>query len=231
MIKILVIEDDENLRTGMLALLEAEQFQAFGAENGRVGLELVRQHLPDVIICDIMMPDLDGYGTLQALKQDPVMAQIPFIFLTALTDRVDMRQGMELGADDFLTKPYRIDELLNAVASVLGKQAIRQKNTTSERDRAKSIQQQLQALQEISATKDDLLEKLLDDLAAPISTITMTIELLESAPTEPRRQVYLKSLREEFNRQVELINQVAELKKLLTPDNIKLLRQLPLLKR
>ena len=98
MTKILVIEDEEALRVNLQVLLEAEDFQSVGAPNGRSGVELAREHLPDLILCDVMMPELDGYGVLAELRQDPVTATIPFIFLTARADKPALRQGMELAA-------------------------------------------------------------------------------------------------------------------------------------
>jgi two-component system, sensor histidine kinase and response regulator len=123
MTRILVIEDEEALRLNLQALLEAEDYQSLGAANGRSGVELAREHLPDLILCDVMMPELDGYGVLAELHQDPVTATIPFIFLTAKADKLALRQGMELGADDYLTKPFTIDEVLKAVTTRLEKRA------------------------------------------------------------------------------------------------------------
>ena len=123
MTKILVIEDEEALRVNLQALLEAEDFQALGAADGRSGVDLAREQLPDLILCDVMMPELDGYGVLAELRQDPVTATIPFIFLTAKADKPALRQGMELGADDYLTKPFTIDEVLKAITTRLEKQA------------------------------------------------------------------------------------------------------------
>lgn len=119
---ILVIEDEEIVRANILELLESESFKAIGAENGREGVELASLHLPDLIISDVMMPELDGYGVLKALRATPETARIPFIFLTAKADRWDWRQGMELGADDYLTKPCTPDELLRAIATRLERQ-------------------------------------------------------------------------------------------------------------
>jgi two-component system, sensor histidine kinase and response regulator len=93
-----------------------------GAENGRIGLRLAREHLPNLIISDVMMPELDGYGVLEELRKDPVLATIPFIFLTARAERSDLRQGMDLGADDYLTKPFTRGDLLKAIEVRLAKQ-------------------------------------------------------------------------------------------------------------
>lgn len=123
MTKILVIEDEELVRDNLVELLDDENFEVIAAENGSVGVELARQKLPDLIVCDVMMPGLDGRGVLKQLRSDPQTARIPFIFLTAKATNADLRAGMELGADDYLTKPYKGDELLRAIAARLEKQA------------------------------------------------------------------------------------------------------------
>lgn len=128
MATILVIEDEETIRENLIELLEVEDFETLGAENGRQGVQLAKAQLPDLILCDVMMPELDGRGVLKALRSEPMTATIPFIFLTAKADRVDIREGMELGADDYLTKPCTSDELLRAINTRLQKhQVIRQK--------------------------------------------------------------------------------------------------------
>lgn len=122
--KILVVEDAQSLRKDILEMLGFEGFEAIGAENGLIGVQRAREYLPDLIICDIMMPGMDGYGVLEELRKDAITATIPFIFLTARTDRTDMRQGMELGADDFLTKPFHAAELLATVRTRLSKREV-----------------------------------------------------------------------------------------------------------
>lgn len=121
--KILVIEDWADTRNFFVECLKAEGFYAIGAENGRIGVQLAQEHLPNLIICDIMMPELDGYTVLTTLRQDPSSVTIPFIFVTGKVTRADLRKGMDLGADDYLAKPCTVDELLNAVAARLEKQA------------------------------------------------------------------------------------------------------------
>jgi YesN/AraC family two-component response regulator len=123
MTKVLVIEDEAESRDIFLDSLEAEGFEAIAAENGRVGLLKVQKHLPDLVICDIVMPELDGYGVLSELRQNPMTATIPFIFLSAKATKAEVRQGMDLGADDYLTKPSTVEELLRAIAARLEKQA------------------------------------------------------------------------------------------------------------
>jgi len=120
--KILVIEDEEYVRFNILKLLQFEDFHAIGAENGFVGAQLAKEEIPDLILCDIMMPELNGYDVRKILSQDPLTATIPFIFVTAKTDQADFRLGMLSGADDYVTKPFTRNDLLNAVWTRLDKQ-------------------------------------------------------------------------------------------------------------
>ncbi|BAY12183.1 two-component system response regulator [Calothrix sp. NIES-2098] len=131
MTKILVIEDEELVRENLLDLLEAEDFDTLAAANGRIGLNLAFSEIPDLILCDMMMPEIDGYGVLTTLRQDPLTATIPFIFLTAKSAKADFRQGMDLGADDYLTKPFTRAELLSAIVNRLEKQAALKKHLLS----------------------------------------------------------------------------------------------------
>lgn len=121
--KILVIEDEESIRENILDLLDAEEFEACGAENGKIGIKLASEILPDLILCDVMMPEIDGYGVLERLRSQAETAAIPFIFLTARAERADTRKGMELGADDYLFKPCTAKELMTAIAIRLEKHA------------------------------------------------------------------------------------------------------------
>ncbi len=117
--KILVIEDEPEMRRNLATILRLEKFDVAQAENGRVGVDLAKKDLPDLILCDVMMPELDGHGVLQALRQDKRTATVPFIFLTAKGEKADLRSGMDLGADDYLTKPVAKADLLNAIAARL----------------------------------------------------------------------------------------------------------------
>jgi CRP-like cAMP-binding protein len=114
-LKILVIEDNQDIRENTSEILELAGFEVYQAANGKQGVEMAFAHLPQVILCDIMMPELDGYGVLYKLSMQPSTSMIPFIFLTAKTGRTDIRKAMEMGADDYLTKPFGDVELLNAI--------------------------------------------------------------------------------------------------------------------
>lgn len=119
--KILLIEDNDDIRNNTAEILELSNYEVIRAENGKVGIEKAIAEKPDLIICDIMMPVLDGYFVLQAVHKNEAIKNTPFIFLTAKTERADFRKGMELGADDYITKPFTGTELLNAVESRIKK--------------------------------------------------------------------------------------------------------------
>jgi CheY-like chemotaxis protein/CRP-like cAMP-binding protein len=121
MSKIVLIEDNHEMRENIEEMLELADYKVLSAANGKEGVELVKKELPDIIICDIMMPELDGYGVLHYLSKIPETRAIPFIFLTAKTERSDFRKGMNLGADDYISKPFEEMELLEAIESRLKK--------------------------------------------------------------------------------------------------------------
>ena len=117
--KILVIEDEPEMRRNITQLLRYHDYEPLAAANGREGVEVARREMPDLILCDVMMPELDGYGVLQALQGDARLARTPFIFLTAKGEKNDLRSGMNLGADDYLTKPVAHADLLRAIETRL----------------------------------------------------------------------------------------------------------------
>jgi DNA-binding NarL/FixJ family response regulator len=117
--KILVIEDEPEMRRNITTLLRYHNYEPVAAANGREGIEAARREKPDIILCDVMMPELDGYGVLQELQMDASLAQTPFIFLTAKGEKDDLRSGMNLGADDYLTKPVANADLIRAIEARL----------------------------------------------------------------------------------------------------------------
>ena len=122
--KILLIEDDVTVRENTAELLELSKYIVITANDGRKGCIKAQQEIPDIIICDIMMPEMDGFGVLQELSTNNLTAHIPFIFLSAKTEHKDIRRGMDLGADDYLTKPFEEIDLLSAIESRLAKVSI-----------------------------------------------------------------------------------------------------------
>jgi two-component system sensor histidine kinase/response regulator len=215
MTRVLVIEDDGNIRDNILEVLEAEGYTATGAENGLVGVALARAHLPDLIICDIMMPGLDGFDVLDELRQDPVTATIPFIFSTARADKSDMRRGMERGADDYLTKPFTQAELLKAIEARQAKQAALNKK----------FQKKLQDL------RNNITLSLPHELRTPLTGILTGSAILQDDesldPNEVRELVQIvHTSAQRLNRLVMNYLLYAELEiALANPETVQALRQ------
>lgn len=223
--KILVIEDEPAVRGNILELLEAEDFEVVGAENGFIGAMWAQEYLPDLIICDVMMPEVDGYEVLSALRQVPATAAIPFIFLTAMVDKADIRQGMDLGADDYLTKPFTRSELLGAIASRFNKQAVVMKQFQTERERAEGLQKKVLELQQEVENQGEVLQQLQQEIRNAVPKITMAIGFLQNIQPGAQRDRCIKILQQSCQSEITLLNQPS-LQKFLTPEDLSLLSQL-----
>lgn len=147
--KILIIEDNNDIRENIVEILGLAGYTVYAADNGKAGIDLATKHMPDIILCDIMMPELDGYGVLYLLNKKPETATIPFIFLTAKAERVDLRKGMEMGADDYLTKPFDDMDLLNAVETRLKKKEVQQNFYSKSLDRLNMLVSKSDGLTEL----------------------------------------------------------------------------------
>jgi two-component system, sensor histidine kinase and response regulator len=163
--KILVIEDEQFIRENIVEILESSDYEVHSAANGLLGVEAALRHLPDLILCDVMMPDLDGHGVLERLRADGSTASIPFIFLTARANSQDLRTGMNLGADDYLTKPFRVPDLLNTVQ-------IRLSKATAEKQQSEARMAEL---------RDSISLSLPHEFLTPISGILGASDLLLSS--------------------------------------------------
>jgi len=153
---ILLIEDDPDMRENTAEILELANYRVLKAENGKRGVEQAKKELPDLVLCDIMMPELDGYGVLHLLSRDQATAEIPFIFLSAKAERSDVRKGMDLGADDYLTKPFEESELLNAIEGRLKRSELFRKGFDQSLEGLEHFMDQargLAALKDISADR------------------------------------------------------------------------------
>lgn len=142
---ILIIDDNNDIRENIAEILSLGGYKTFEAENGKKGVELAISQKPSMIICDVMMPELDGFGVLHLLKKNADTEHIPFIFLTAKAERTDFRKGMEMGADDFITKPFDDIELLNAIETRLKKADILRNKYASNEDGANNLVKDLSA--------------------------------------------------------------------------------------
>jgi len=120
MAKILVIEDEAPIRANLTRVLTMEGYQVIAAENGRAGIELAARERPDLVLCDLVMPELDGYGVLSALRSDPATAAVPLVILSASADKAERAVGLQRGAAEYLTKPFVLKELLEVVVRCVG---------------------------------------------------------------------------------------------------------------
>lgn len=160
--KIVVIEDNPDVRNNLKEILESAGYTVDTAENGEIGLEVLKRTMPDLILCDIMMPELDGYGLLKAVRNSKVLASTPFVFLTAKTAREDLSKGMELGADDYIMKPFTIAELLKRVRIRLDK-------------RKEVLERSEQKIKEVTS---NIGQPITHELNEPLRTITGIGELI-----------------------------------------------------
>ncbi|MCB9452975.1 MAG: response regulator [Anaerolineaceae bacterium] len=164
--KVLVIEDEDHLRNDIVEALQFEGFDSHGAEDGKVGIQRVLELKPDVIVCDVMMPELDGYQVLDQIRNRPETETTPFIFLTALGDRSHQRQGMEGGADDYVSKPFQTIELVRAINKQMEKKAAR----------IREVEGKLKNI------RDSIFQTLPHEIRTPLMSILGYAELLVEGP-------------------------------------------------
>ncbi len=191
--KILVIEDEAAVRENIRDALELESFDVIAAANGDDGMRMAREHLPDLILCDVMMPERDGFAVLRALRHDSMTATIPFIFLTAKTARADRRAGMELGADDYLTKPFTHVELLRAIQTRL------ERHTAIETHRLRTLSHRLMLMHENERLQ--VARDLRDQASQIVTGLKITLESGTGPPVDTNRARLAEA--------VELVNQLA----------------------
>lgn len=154
--KILIIEDNTEVRDNISEILELANYEVFTAENGKEGVVIAMKEKPDLILCDVMMPVLDGYGVLHLLKKNDVLNNTPFVFMSAKADKTDVRKGMDLGADDYLTKPFEETELLNAIETRLKKadMANQKKQKEAEKNDFKNALSENEIMQILTTNRD-----------------------------------------------------------------------------
>lgn len=207
---VLVIEDELTVRESLVDLLEVEGFRAIAADNGRTGLQIALKESPDLVLCDISMPELDGFWVLQKLRENPDTGAIPFVFLTARTTKIEFRRGMELGADDYLFKPFTIDELLSAIAARLTKQAALIQKLSIPTTKLPTI-----------AAHDGLLNYFYQELRNPLSTLNLILYWLQQGSPEAMAEL---ASQQEYAREVSVLQQVYQMRDQISPEVITLLQ-------
>jgi CheY-like chemotaxis protein len=200
---VLVIEDDVPAQQNIQELLELEGYRVLTANNGQLGLHLALRHQPDLVLCDIMMPQVDGYQVLQQLQQDPQLRPIPFIFLTAKSDLNELRCGMNLGADDYITKPFTRQALLGAIQIRLRRCG-----------EIQQMQSELTVLRQLNLFKVLLLGGVSHHLRRPLANIKMAIEMLAQPLGVEKQLQYLTILRQECGRGTHLVDDLLEWQRL-----------------
>ncbi|MEM9540937.1 MAG: response regulator [Cyanobacteria bacterium P01_E01_bin.42] len=235
-ITILIVEDEYSILKTTEEILRLQGYRVIVADNGESGLRLAQEKIPDLILCDIMMPQLNGYEVLQALQADRATQMIPIIFLTAKADRPDIRRGMELGADDYLTKPFDIQELLGAVTSRLKRKNQYRHQIQEERDKIKELEKltkvtrdKIAQSQKLADIKEDLLDKIVADFSNPVSNMNVALQMLKVSSTDEQRDRYIRLIQEECRREMQLLSEISELRTLLTPDKAAILQKYKLL--
>lgn len=233
---ILVIEDERLTRTNLIRFLASEGFETLEASNGRIGIELAQAHLPDLIICDILMPELDGYDVLITLQQQLETATIPFIFLTVSATEDGFRQGLALGADDYLSKPVTSEQLRAAISAQLRKSESSLGSLTepliepsSKNDSilktyadsnsavsADNTPNTKQAVNPVSTVKATLLETLCPTIKQCLINLRRDVEEVQTLMPDNQSA---QRLRDEFAQLLSLVNETAVIQKALTPDN------------
>ncbi len=177
MAHILVIEDDDHIRDEVVDWLQFEDHEVRSAPNGRVGLEMAKEQPPDLIVCDISMPEMNGHEVLMEVRASPVLNHVPFIFLTASADRDSMRRGMEMGADDYITKPFTNAELLKALNSRMERKTAQNSQTQAHIELLNSA---LTEERERSLLKSRLVAMFSHDFRNPLESILLTSGMLRS---------------------------------------------------
>lgn len=214
MTKILVIEDELNVRENIVDLLEAEDFEVFSTENGILGILWAQENIPDLVISDVMMPGMSGHEVLAEMRELPNTELIPFIFLTAMSDKDDIRHGMELGADDYLTKPFTRDELLNSITSRLLRQAKLMKQYNEEQQKAKALGQRVKELEALH-----IQEELSQEIEQALLKINTATKLITKIQPGQKRDRNLKIIQQTCAAEIALIQQDPELKSKVCSQN------------
>lgn len=214
MTKILVIEDELYVRENIVDLLEAEDFEVFSTENGILGILWAQENLPDLVICDVMMPEINGHDVLAEMRELPNIELTPFIFLTAMANKDDIRHGMELGADDYLTKPFTRDELLNAISSRLLKQAKLMKQYHEEHQKAKILEQKIERLEALQVQ-----DNLSQELQQALLKINTAINLIDKIQPGQKRDRNLKAIKNLCATEIAVLEKYPEVKNRICSKN------------
>lgn len=209
MSKILIIEDELAIRENIAELLEAEDFEVFSTHNGILGILWAKENIPDLVICDVMMPEINGHEVLAQMREIPETSLTPFIFLTAMSDKTDIRNGMELGADDYITKPFTRNELLSAIDSRLLKQAKLMKHCDDRDRQIRILEEKVEELEQVQV-ENQLSQKYLEALLK----INTAVNLIDKVESKHKRDRNLQVIQEVYQKEISLLKQIPNIEKL-----------------
>ncbi len=209
MTKILIIEDELPIRENIAELLEAEDFEVFSTDSGILGILWAKENTPDLVICDVMMPEMSGHEVLEQMREIPETSLTPFIFLTAMSDKKDIRNAMELGADDYITKPFTRKELLSSIDSRLLKQARFLKHYDDKDRQIKILEERVKELEQLQLN-DRISQKYLEALLK----INTAVNLINKIEPQPKRDRNLKTIQEVYKQEISLLKQIPNIEKL-----------------
>jgi response regulator RpfG family c-di-GMP phosphodiesterase len=224
--KILVIEYEKATRENLLIFLKSEGFNAIGAENGKIGVNLAIENVPDLIICDLLMPEMDGYDVLSGLQQNPKTMTIPFIFLIDINEQDFLTKNQLFTQEDYLQKPINNEQLRRAIANKLSQpEAYLQKSSDEYEWELDQLKKRMETLTEYSRAKDNLLVNFCQNLKQSFSFLSKEIKFLKKLNLSQEQNDCIDRIQKEFLRISTLVNQVSELQRIITPENYTLLEQ------
>ena len=222
MTTILVIEDELEIRANLVDLLELEDYTVVSADNGVNGIVGAFEHHPDLILCDVMMPEIDGYDVLQAIRQEPETALTPFIFLTALADKSDIRQGMLKGANDYLTKPFTRHDVIATVQAQLKRQSILAGKRAHQAEQIAELKAEIQQFRDVlSEDQAQLITELRSQLRDSVIKLNIASTILDNLPAGEQRERGLALVNNVCTAEVKLLGRIPNFEHLqATPSTI-----------
>ncbi len=220
--KVLIIESEDAVRNAIAEFLESKNFRIIPATTGEKGIDIALEELPDLIVCNLVLPDGEGYQVLEAVRYKKETQSIPFIAITDKPSRQSYRIAMESGADDYLVQPFTNQELIEAMKSRLRRKEDLEKKYQTE---IKQVKKQLDSKQEKEKIQEEVLNNLFTDVKGKLGKIKLAIHLLQTSKSSQKQRIYLELLEEECFAMIDLINRVSELRVLLTPDHLELIQR------
>ena len=217
---ILVIEDERGTRTSLKNFLTSEGYKVITAENGRLGVELAQDNIPDLVICDIMMPELDGYDVLRILQAEPKTSNIPFIFLTMAADDISCQQSLDMGADDYLSKPVTSDRLRTAIQNQIAKHQANAANKSEPSASATGLNPELQNT-ETQSLQERLLVGLCRNYMEQLLDINQLIETLVKENPDIAKHGSILETRKKITNLLRITNQTTALNNSLPEGNLR----------